>query len=373
LDHFIIMNYAFSILILLHGSIHLMGFVKGFKFAEIQNLASEISITSAIFWLLAFSLFAMSAIGFMLEKNFWLVFAVLAVAVSSVLIVSTWSDAKFGMIPNVIILIVVLVSLSSLRMNKMITRETQEILSVRHSSESKIITDTDVKDLPAPVYKWIQNTGMLGKPAIRSAYIKQNALMKMKPEQNEWKSAKAEQYTVMDTPAFIWTVNMKMAPLITVKGRDKFVDGKGEMLIKINSLINVVNEKGGRMDEGTLQRYLGELVWFPSLALSPYIAWEAIDDYSAIAYMNYKGTTGSGTFYFNEKGDFIKFVALRFKGNKKDAKRYPWVLTVDNYAVFEGIKVPSNMKATWQLDEGDWTWLDLEITSIKYNIWMENR
>ena len=362
------MKYFLSILIFLHGVIHLLGFVKGFKLAQIQSLSSEISVTSAIFWLIVFALFSMSAIGFLLEKNFWLVLAVFAVVISSVLIISTWSDAKFGMIPNMIILVVLMISLSSLNMKKMITRETQEILSGIDSSASKIINYTDVKELPEPVYKWMQNTGMIGKPAIQCAYIKQKALMKMKPEQKDWKAADAEQYTVMDIPAFIWTVNMNMTPLIKIKGRDKFVDGKGEMLIKINSLFNVVNEKGGRMDEGTLQRYLGELVWFPSLALSPYIAWEAIDDYSAKASMNYKGTTGSGTFYFDEEGDFTKFIALRFKGNEVDAKRYPWVLTVDDYAVFEGIKVPSKMKATWKLDEGDWTWLDLEITDIKYNI-----
>lgn len=361
------MKYLFSIIVFVHGAIHLMGFVKGFKLGEIQNLSSDISKISAIFWLVAFALFAMSAIGFLLGKNFWLVFAVPAVVISSVLIFNTWSDAKFGMIPNVIILVVVAVSLSSYNMNKMITRETQEILSGIHSSASKIITNSDGNELPAPVYKWIQNTGMVGKQAIQSAYIKQKALMKMKPEQKDWNPAEAEQYSVIDVPAFIWNVNMEMTPLIKIKGRDKFVDGKGEMLIKINSLINVVNEKGERMDEGTLQRYLGELVWFPSLALSPYISWEAIDDYSAKATMSYKGTTGCGTFYFNEKGDFTKFIALRFKGNEADAKRYPWVLTVDDYAVFEGIKVPSKMKATWKLDEGNWTWLDLEITDIKYN------
>jgi hypothetical protein len=362
------MNYVFSILIWLHGSIHLMGFVKGFKLAQIQSLSSEISVTSAIFWFLVFALFVMSAIGFLLEKNFWLVFAVFAVVISSVLIISTWSDTKFGMISNVIILVVVLISLSSLSMNKMITHETQKILSGIDSFALKIINDSDVKELPAPVYKWMHNTGMIGKPAIQSAYIKQKALMKMKPDQKDWKPAEAEQYTTMDVPAFIWTVNMKMAPLISIKGRDKFVNGKGEMLIKMNSLINVVNEKGERMDEGTIQRYLGELVWYPSLALSPYIAWEAIDNYSAKATMNYKGTTGSGTFYFDKKGDFIKFVALRFNGNNADAKRYPWILTVEDYTVFEGIKVPSKMKATWKLYEGDWTWLYLEITDIKYNI-----
>jgi len=251
-------------------------------------------------------------------------------------------------------------------MNKMISRETEEILDAVKRSEPEIITSEDIAELPPPVQGWMQSTGIIGKPAITTACVHQKAEMKMKPEQQDWYSAEALQYTTMNPPAFIWTVNMKMMPIVNIKGRDKYVEGKGEMLIKVNSLINVVNEKGTHMDEGTLQRFLGELVWYPSLALSPNIMWKAIDPTSAKATMTYKGTTGSGTFYFNEKGDFVKFIAMRFMGNKDDAKRYPWVLTVDDYAVFEGIKVPSKMKATWQLDEGDWTWLQLEITSISY-------
>ena len=362
------MKYIFSILILLHGAIHIMGFLKGFKIAQISNLQMDISPASGLFWLIAFLLFALSAVGFALGKDFWLYFVVPALIISIFLVISTWSDAKYGMIPNVIILTVAIFSFSSCSMNKMIARETEEILNATKTSEPVIITESAIQELPAPVQRWIRSTGIIGKPAINTARVSQKALMKMKPEQQDWQTAQAEQYTTTNPPAFIWTVDMKMAPLIKIKGRDKFVAGKGEMLIKIHSLINVVNEKGTRMDEGTLQRFLGELVWFPSLALSPYISWETTDNTSAKATMTYKETTGSGTFYFNENGDFVKFVALRFMGNKPDAKRYPWVLTVEDYAVFEGIKVPSKMKATWKLEDGDWTWLDLEISSIEYNI-----
>ena len=361
------MKFIISIFMFLHGAIHLMGFVKGFKIARISTLQTEISEISGIFWLISFLLLAISAVTFAFDKQTWFYLALPAIIVSSLLIISTWSDARYGMIPNVIILILASVAFSSCSMNKMISRETEEIFSAVKASSPEIITSDEIAELPAPVQGWIRSTGMMGKPAITSACVHQNALMKMKPDQQEWSSAEALQYTTINPPAFIWTVNMKMMPMVNIKGRDKYVEGKGEMLIKMNSLINVVYEKGARMDEGTLQRFLGELVWYPSLALSPYIKWEAIDKTSAKATMTYNGTTGSGTFYFNENGDFVKFIAMRFKGNKADAKRYPWVLTVDEYAVFENIRVPSKMKATWQLDTGDWTWLELEITSISYN------
>lgn len=361
------MNYLFSIIVFVHGSIHLWGAIKHIQYSQIPNTGSGVSKVSALFWIISFLLFAMSAILYLLEIDIWLLFSIFAVIISSFLIIGSWGDAKYGMIPNVIILFVVALYLSSLGMEKMIAAETQEILNGSMEADSAIITESDVKELPSSVYKWMHNSGMVGRQRINSAYVKQKLLMKMKPEQTEWKSAEAQQYTALDVPAFIWTVDMNLASMIKLTGRDKFMEGKGEMLIKINYLINAVKEKGERIDEGSIQRFLGELVWYPSLALSPNITWEQIDEFSAEATMTYRGTTGSGTFYFDENGDFIRFVALRYMGNRKDAKRYPWVLTVDDYAVFDGIKVPSKMKATWKLDEGEWTWLNMEIVTVKYN------
>jgi len=54
-------------------------------------------------------------------------------------------------------------------------------------------------------------------------------------------------------------------------------------------------------------------------------------------------------------------------GNDENSRRYEWIILVEEQKIFEGIKVPSKMTATWKLDEGDWTWLKLEINEIKYN------
>ena len=256
---------------------------------------------------------------------------------------------------------------TSCSMNRMIQTEKNQILSQIPESEPGIVYEEQLQSLPEPVRKWLDRTGIVSRPEIRYGWVRQSALMKMKPGQKQWFSAQAEQIFTTQNPAFLWTVKLKMNPLIFIKGRDKFVDGKGEMRIRMNSLINVVNEKGEKMNEGTIQRYLGEIVWYPSAALSPYIRWEAIDDFTAKATMIYKGTEGSGTFYFNEEGDFVKFIAMRFKGNNSDAKRYEWIISVQDYAVMDGLRIPAKMTATWKLDEGDWTWLKLTIQEIKYN------
>src|SRR5690606_21654789 len=102
------------------------------------------------------------------------------------------------------------------------------------------------------------------------------------------------------------------APFLHKMGRDKYYEGKGNMLIKILSLITVADAAGEEIDQGTLVRYLAETVWFPTAALSNYIEWKQTVQDSAEATMSYKETTASGVFTFNEKGDVVDFTAQRY-------------------------------------------------------------
>ncbi len=363
----LIIRIAYVVLIFLHGLIHVSFFIKPFgnsNFIELTNFISKIGVLISLLALISLICYGLSILANI--KYSW-AFGMFAVLVSQVVIIYFWTDGKTGTFPNIIILIVVLCSLGEFSFNKKVKAETSALLSGVSKEKLKIINENDIKDLPMPVKKWIRTTGIIGKEEIKVACIKQKALMKIKPSQKEWFIAKAKQYSFTQTPAFIWSVDLSMMPLVSIRGRDKYVEGKGEMLIKINSLLNVVNERGHKLDEGTLQRFLGELVWMPSLALSPHIEWEDKDELSSKATIRYKGCTGSGIFYFNESGDFIKFVANRYRGNTENSRRIPWVLTVEEYSFFEGIKIPSKMKATWKLDNEDWTWLDLEIIDLKFN------
>ncbi|MEI6049103.1 MAG: DUF6544 family protein [Bacteroidota bacterium] len=361
------MRIVFLIIVLLHGLIHLLGFVKGFGFKEVKELTLPISKPMGFVWLTATVLFLTYGILYLANSKYAWLFGLVAVAISQILIILFWKDAKLGTIPNIAILIVSIASFGYYNFQKLVQQETNNLLSQNKIIKNNIISENDIKSLPEPVKNWLRNSSTVGKPFFTLGKVTQKAEMKMKPKQENWMSAIAIQYTTIDNPAFIWTVDVKMNSLLNFQGRDKFENGKGEMLIKMNSLINVVNEQGEKLDEGTLQRYLGEMVWFPSLALSPYVTWEQINDSTSKATMTYKGTTGSGTFYFNANGDVTKFSALRYKDNDADAKRYGWTMNISDYKTFEGIKVPAIMNSTWKLDEGEWTWLKLEVTDIKYN------
>ena len=110
----------------------------------------------------------------------------------------------------------------------------------------------------------------------------------------------AAQVFSVDPPGFVWTVDARMMGVLPIAGRDRYVSGHGGMLIELGSLFPVADASGPEIDQGAMLRYLGEIVWFPSAALSDTIAWEAIDTHSARATMRFAGRSVSAVFAFDD-------------------------------------------------------------------------
>ncbi|WP_211171183.1 DUF6544 family protein [Bacillus sp. DNRA2] len=362
------MRLFIFIVIILHGLIHFMGFVKAFNLFEITDLTLAISKPTGVFWLICALLFLISGILVLLRKAWvWMPASIVSIA-SQILILIVWNDAKFGTIPNVIILIFALFTYASWKFNSQIDQEIDVILSHHDSTLTQIVTEQILEDLPFPVQKWLKSINVVGKESIKIAYFSQKGKMKLKPSQKDWFPSTVEQYVTTEKPGFIWKVHMNMSSLIHVVGRDKFHEGKAAMTIKVGSLFPVVNMfDDDKTNQSTLQRYLMELPWYPTAALNSYITWEEIDDKSAKATMTYKGVTGSATFHFDERGQLLKVSAMRFKDSDENAKLIECVGEVKENRMIDGILIPSKMSITWVLDDGLFNWYQLEINEAKYN------
>lgn len=362
------MRITLIILIGIHGIIHLFGFLKATGIVDFNTISQPISKTFGIVWLLTFVLFAIAIVLLIAQSNYWWIIGVVGILLSQFLIISYWSDAKFGTIINLVILISVIIAYSTLSFKKKVNNETAKMLENSSKTDINIVSEQMILDMPTIVQKWLLNSGIIGKEAVYNVYLEQDLQMLMKPEQKEWSNAKAKQYFTIEPPAFNWSVNLKMNALVDVVGRDKFENGQGEMMIKMFSLFSVVNAKNDeKINQATLQRYLAELVWFPSASLSPYITWEEIDDHSAKATMEFNKTKGSGVFYFDKNGNFKKFVAMRFK-EIGDTQPIEWTVTAIKSEKRNGINIPIELEADWKLDNENWTWLKLKITDIRYNV-----
>lgn len=265
----------------------------------------------------------------------------------------------------IIALIITVSLIANYRFNQNVKKEVTVFFSNVADTE-EIIQKAHLKKLPFSVQNWLESSQVIGKERIVTVRLKQKASMRLKEEQS-WMPVAVEQYFKIDDPGFIWKARIKAAPLVHIVGRDKYYKGKGNMLIKVQSLLTVADAKGKEMDQGTLIRYLAETVWFPTAALSSYITWEEIDANSAKATMSYGGVTASGIFKFNEKGEVINFVAERYGEFDGQYKLETWSVLMKDYQEFSGIRIPTAGEVIWKLKTGDFNWYNFEVTEIEYN------
>jgi len=362
------MRFLLAFILLVHGLIHLMGFAKAFGLAEIPQLSQGISKPMGLFWLLTMILFMLSAVFFLLRKEWWFGPAIMAVIFSQLLIIGGWHDAKFGTIANVIILLTSLLAYGHFRFEKMAQSEALTLLETSASGYSQNINKKEIENLPLIVQKWITTSGALEKSKTTSVRLKQKGEMKTKPNGN-WMSFSAEQYFNILDPSFVWITKVDALPFIYMDGRDKLQNGRGEMLIKLLSWFPVVEEGNNeKVNSGSMQRYLAEMCWFPSAATEKHFFWESTAQNSAKATMKVNDKTVSGIFTFSENGEFLSFETQRYFGADANAKLETWFIEAVDYKIFDGIKIPNKCKVSWKLEDGDFNWLNLEITDLEYNL-----
>ena len=180
-----------------------------------------------------------------------------------------------------------------------------------------------------------------------------------------WMPVVAEQYFSIDPPGFVWSVKTKMMGVLPIAGRDSYVDGHGHMLIKLASLLSVADGRGPAIDQGAMLRFLGEIVWFPSAALSDYLSWEAVDQHSVRATMRYGGVTASAVFAFDERGRFANLTADRYMSAGGGARLENWAIPATEWRTVRGIEMPVRGNAIWKLAAGDFDYYRWEILDVE--------
>ncbi|MBK8192177.1 MAG: hypothetical protein IPK76_02760 [Lewinellaceae bacterium] len=237
------LRILFAAILLLHGLIHLMGFAKAFKYAEINQLQLPVSRPTGSFWLLASLIFVISTILFLLKKDTWWMFALPAILISQALVFRFWQDAKFGSIANIIILLGVALAWGGWSFNRMVEKEKQAFLPRPNEQIQTILTREMLAGLPPIVQSWLERSNSIGKPFAQTVHLQQQGEMRTSPD-GKWMTFEAQQIIQVPEPGFIWTVCVQAAPFVELTGRDKYEAGKGYMLIKALSLITVADASG---------------------------------------------------------------------------------------------------------------------------------
>ena len=346
------MRIALMVVMVVHASIHWFG-LRSSSFAQ-RGL-----------WLSA-SLLLLTAAGMLaLTLRSWWLVAAAALVLSQALIILSWGAAKAGTTINLILLVAVVGAWADARFQREGSELVRELLSGAARS-SEPVTAAKLEVLPTPVKRWLESSGVVGRARTRAVRLRQLGELRTAPDQ-AYMPARADQYFSVQPPAFVWRVRVPMLRVVPVAGRDSYLGGSGHMTIKLASLLPIVDAEGAAIDQGTLLRFLGEMVWFPSAALIPEISWQAIDDHSARASMSYRGASGSAIFNVDANGHVTQLSAERYMDRPEGAQLTPWSVRCTEWKRFDGIEVPSRGEVSWQLPAGEFTYYRWQITALDHD------
>jgi hypothetical protein len=231
----------------------------------------------------------------------------------------------------------------------------------------RIVTADLLENLPIPVQRFMAHTGVIGTPWIYTVRAKWSGVFRLGRDR-PWMPMIADQYYTTDHPSFLWKARFKMAGLPLLRARDTYKAAHGHMFAKLANIFTVFDVRGKELDQGSMARYLNEMVLiFPSALLGENVAWQDEDDHNARVIFNDGGNQVSARLTFDELGRLLNFSTMRYRENNGSFSLDPWSTPVTSYGQRAGLNLPTRGQAVWNLADGDLPYADLEILEVEYN------
>lgn len=358
-------KYFFLLLVFVHGLIHSMGFLKAFQPADIDQLSKEISRPQGFLWLLATLLLIGTAFLSLYDYIHWPYFAMISVALSQILIVTTWSDAKYGTLANVIILLAVILAGAATTFTRNYQGYVQKQLANSEKINQGLLLKSDLEDLPNIVQKYILHSGALNKPKVYNAKIIMEGEMRGKDQ--GWFHFTSEQYSFFADPTrlFFMKANVKGLPTY---GYHAYSNKNATMLIKVFGLIPIINQSGSELNVAETVTVFNDMCLFaPGTLIDSRIQWQELDSTSVKATFTNGDISISAALHFDQEGQLRDFVSDD-RYDMADMKQYRFSTPIGNYEFQHAHHLFSYGEAIWHYPTGEFTYGKFNIKSIEYNV-----
>lgn len=252
-------HWALSIVAVVHGLLHLIGFKKRRA------------------WLVPALLFVATAAT---PLSFAWIPGVLALISSQVLIISSWREAKAGTLVNLVFLGLLAV-VFSMNGPLSVDAEFARAASDAPSGPGAVVTELDLAPLPEPLQRYLRLAGAVGKPRASLTRATWTGRIRGGADQ-PWMEFTAEQVNTWGTTPtrfFLMHATMKGVP---VRVFHRFDSDGASFRVRPLGLFNLVDARGPQMNRSETVTILNDLAMLaPSRFLDPSCRFDAIDAHAA--------------------------------------------------------------------------------------------
>ncbi len=266
---------------------------------------------------------------------------------------------------GLIVILGIFMIISCTTPKKIAFNEIEKELSDLTRKKEGFYSNKDFEKLPALIRSHFVNSGYVGKPKESNLSIVYDKSFIRMDTTSKWLKINCEHYLFTNPNTRIVYLKAHILKIFPFEGRDRYKEGKGNMLGTIVKLIKVFDAAGSEMNQSALVTFLSEILFLPSICISDKVVWEQINENSAQAILEDSGLKVKGVFYFNEQGQFEKFTT-----NDRFEDKTPclWTVRYENYKDFNGLLLPKKGIATWNYSNQDFDYFIANLKDFKYNV-----
>jgi hypothetical protein len=362
---------AFTVLLIAHGLLHLLGAAKAFSPGTLPQLTQPIGQVMGLWWLVAAVLFIAAAATLALAPRWWWVPGAAAVVVSTVVILPSWNDARLGLAVNVVIFVGVVISFFSQGPASLVRTYERDVVDAlsRHAAVQRV-TEADLEPLPAPVQRYLRLTGAVGRPRIENFRVRMHGRIRSGPG-DPWMPLLAEQYNVVGEPRrFFYLTASKFG--IPIQGYHRYVGATASMRINAAGLLPIAAAAGAEMVQSETVTVFNDMcLMAPGTLIDPAIQWEAVDSRTVRARFVSTGHAIAAELIFNEAGELTNFRSedrYQMPSDGGPGRKRGWSTPTSGYRCIRGRRLVSGGAARWRECDGDYTYIELAFDDIEYNV-----
>ena len=234
-------------------------------------------------------------------------------------------------------------------------------------SNSELFTYSEIQNQPMLIQNYFKTA--IDDSIIKPKFItvKQKAQFKTDLK-SDWKPITAVQYFTTESPNFLWASEMKSSKIFWVNAIDSYINGKGNMLIKLNSSITVADSWGIELDKSGLFRYISEAVLFPTkLIPSQNLDWNILDSNTAEIKFKDGELSIVAKLYFNSENLISKIETYdKYRALEEGYERSLYTIYLSEYKKLNGFMIPTYIEAEWDLKSGKFKYGKFRIENIEY-------
>lgn len=363
------MTTLLTLLLVIHGAVHLVGVAKAFGRLGGDALSLPVSQPVGSLWLIVALLFLVSAGLRLAAPERWWIVALPALVLSQVLIVGAWSDAKAGTLVNLLIAVPLVVTVVNQRPSSLSSQFHRDVATCRPAGDVPVVTAADLAPLPAPLRRYLERTGCVGQPRVATLRARFRGHLR-NGNTGPWMAVGVEQVSDLTVPARYFFLRAALYGLPVI-GYHRYAAGTATMDIRAFGLVPVVTSRGAAMDQSETVTYVNDLCLLaPAALLDADVVWQPRDAHTVAGRFTVAGRTVSAVLTFDEQGDLETFTSGdRFQSaDGKTHRQLPWSTPVRRYGQFGPLRLPVEVDAVWQNPDGPFPYARFTLVDLAYDV-----